>query len=92
MGGAVAGGGGGGAIGGNWKSGAPRSTIGQSPNVGIAHNSPAFSNGRLIRTLPKSSCIDCHTPDHSAEYAGNEDAYLEKIVHWRRNDSAESKQ
>jgi hypothetical protein len=31
---------------------------------------------------PKSNCIDCHTPDHSTEYAGNEQDYLEKINHW----------
>lgn len=31
---------------------------------------------------PKSDCIDCHTPDHSTEYAGNEQEYLEKINHW----------
>ena len=31
---------------------------------------------------PKSACIDCHTPENSADYAGNEQLYLEKIVHW----------
>jgi len=43
-----------------------------------------------IRTLgqsgfvkPKSACIDCHTPEHSGDYAGNERSFLEKIVHWR---------
>jgi hypothetical protein len=30
----------------------------------------------------KSACIDCHTPEHSGDYAGNEGAFLEKIVHW----------
>ncbi len=34
-------------------------------------------------TESKSACIDCHTPEHSGEYAGNEGAFLEKIVHWR---------
>ena len=34
-------------------------------------------------TGPKSACIDCHTPEHSGDYAGNEGAFLEKIVHWR---------
>ena len=34
-------------------------------------------------TDTKSACIDCHTPDHSGDYAGNEGAFLEKIVHWR---------
>lgn len=31
---------------------------------------------------PKSSCIDCHTPEHSGEYAGNEDVFRQKIIHW----------
>jgi hypothetical protein len=31
---------------------------------------------------PKYDCIDCHTPDHSTEYAGNEKEYMEKINHW----------
>ena len=33
-------------------------------------------------TKPKSACLDCHTPDHSGEYAGNELEYQEKIIHW----------
>jgi hypothetical protein len=28
-------------------------------------------------------CTDCHTPDKSHNYAGNEDEYFEKIIHWR---------
>jgi hypothetical protein len=32
---------------------------------------------------PKSTCTDCHTPEHSGEYAGHEDAFRQKIVHWR---------
>ena len=39
--------------------------------------------GDTALTEPKSGCIDCHTPDHSGEYAGNEGVFLEKIVHWR---------
>ena len=31
---------------------------------------------------PKSACIDCHTPEHS-NYEGQEDEYLQKIVHWK---------
>jgi len=34
-------------------------------------------------TEPKSACIDCHTPEQSGDYAGNERDFLEKIVHWR---------
>jgi len=32
---------------------------------------------------PTSRCLDCHTPEHSGNYAGNEQYYLEKIAHWR---------
>ncbi len=39
---------------------------------------------------PKSGCIDCHTPDHSGGYAGNEGDFLEKIVHWREPSSGGS--
>lgn len=43
--------------------------------------------GDTALTEPKSGCIDCHTPDHSGEYAGNEGVFLEKIVHWREPSS-----
>jgi len=33
-------------------------------------------------TEPKSVCLDCHTPEHSGDYAGNERSFLEKIIHW----------
>jgi len=39
--------------------------------------------GKAQFTGPVSDCIDCHTPDQSADYAGNEQLYLEKIVHWK---------
>jgi hypothetical protein len=31
---------------------------------------------------PQSTCIDCHTPEHS-NYQGHEEEYLAKIVHWK---------
>jgi len=37
---------------------------------------------------PKSTCLDCHTPEHSGEYAGNEKAFMEKIKHWREPNAA----
>jgi hypothetical protein len=37
---------------------------------------------------PKSACIDCHTPEHSGDYAGNERSKLEKIIHWREPNAA----
>jgi len=39
--------------------------------------------GDTALTEPKSGCIDCHTPEHSGKYAGNEGDFLEEIVHWR---------
>jgi hypothetical protein len=39
--------------------------------------------GNAETTEPKRDCDDCHTPEHSGEYAGNEDYYFEKIIHWR---------
>ena len=34
-------------------------------------------------TKPKSTCLDCHTPEHSGDYAANKKAFMEKIRHWR---------
>ena len=47
---------------------------------GSEHN---MTLGKALTTQPMSDCGDCHTPDHSAEYEGNEGLYLDKIVHWR---------
>ena len=38
---------------------------------------------------PRWDCIRCHTPDHSGEYAGNEDIYFQKIIHWKEQNSPE---
>jgi hypothetical protein len=48
------------------------------------------SGGVVALTEPKSVCIDCHTPEHSGGYAGNEGAFLEKIVHWQEPNSSRS--
>lgn len=44
--------------------------------------------GKALTREPQSGCEDCHTPDHSAEYPGNEDVYFEKIIHWREPNAA----
>jgi len=31
---------------------------------------------------PRQLCLDCHTPEHSTDYGGNEQLYLKKIDHW----------
>jgi len=46
---------------------------------GSAHNA---SQGLTLTTEPKSTCLDCHTPEHSSGYTGHEDEYREKIMHW----------
>jgi len=38
--------------------------------------------GAVRTTGPKSVCTDCHTPDESVNYEGNEQRYLEEIIHW----------
>jgi len=52
---------------------------------GSEHNLTA---GATELTEPKSTCIDCHTPEHSGDYAGNRDAFMEKIKHWREPNAA----
>jgi len=42
------------------------------------------SLGKVKTAGPKSTCLNCHTPEKSTKYAGNEPAYLEKIIHWSR--------
>ncbi len=46
---------------------------------GSEHN---VSQGLILTTEPKSTCLDCHTPEHSSGYAGHENEYREKIMHW----------
>ncbi|UCG49910.1 MAG: cytochrome c family protein [Phycisphaerales bacterium] len=62
----------------------------QTPNlkdVGCenCHGPGSEHNGNLgyaPTTEPKQNCTDCHTPEHSARYAGKKQEYLEKIDHW----------
>jgi len=46
--------------------------------------------GKAKTTQPKSSCLDCHTPETSGEYAANEQRYLEKIRHWREPNTTDN--
>ena len=45
--------------------------------------------GRAKSAEPKSACTNCHTPEHSGEYAGNERGFLEKIIHWKEPNTAD---
>jgi len=47
---------------------------------GSQHNATL---GKAKTTEPKSTCLDCHTPETSRDYAGNEQVYLEEIIHWK---------
>ena len=42
-----------------------------------------FDEADTSTSEPKITCVDCHTPDHRPDYAGNEDEFLEKITPWR---------
>ena len=48
----------------------------------------SFGNKKTVG--PKSTCGDCHTPEQSANYEGNENTYFEKIIHWREPNSADN--
>jgi hypothetical protein len=39
--------------------------------------------GKAKTVEPQSKCLDCHTSEQSANYAGHEKEYCEKIFHWR---------
>jgi hypothetical protein len=39
--------------------------------------------GQATTVPPRMHCRDCHTPERSAGYAGHEEEYMQKIVHWR---------
>ena len=47
-----------------------------------------LSAGATKFTEPKSTCLDCHTPEQSGDYAGNEDVFMEKIKHWKEPNTA----
>jgi hypothetical protein len=41
------------------------------------------SLGAIETSGPISTCSDCHTAEHSGEYAANQKLYYDKIIHWR---------
>jgi hypothetical protein len=44
--------------------------------------------GETLGPEPKSDCIDCHTPDNSANFQAEKQEYFEKIVHWKEQNTA----
>lgn len=54
---------------------------------GSKHNIDPYT--KMPNSEPNSVCIKCHTPEHSNDYAGNEEEKLQKIKHWMEpNDPA----
>jgi hypothetical protein len=41
------------------------------------------SYGLKATRQPQMSCTACHTPEKSTGFAGHEEEYMQKIVHWR---------
>lgn len=39
---------------------------------------------------PRSACLDCHTPEHSTDYAANVARYRQKIIHWKEQSASGS--
>jgi hypothetical protein len=40
------------------------------------------TTGQAPTSEPQKKCLNCHTPEHSGEYAGHEEEFMKKIVHW----------
>ena len=51
--------------------------------LGKAKTTPAASFLRSKTAGVRLACADCHTPETSGDYGGNEELYFEKIIHWR---------
>jgi hypothetical protein len=47
---------------------------------GSAH---VLSSGAAATTPPKTACVKCHTPEQSSGFAGHEEEYMKKIMHWK---------
>ena len=59
----------------------------QFPDVGceVCHGPGAdhvVSGGSIGLGQPRRSCLHCHTPEHSGEFAEQREEYWEKIKHW----------
>lgn len=39
--------------------------------------------GQTRPTLRNAACTQCHTPEQSGDFAGHEEEYMKKILHWR---------
>ncbi len=41
------------------------------------------TGGKAVTCGPRLSCLSCHNPEHSGQYAGHEKEFLEKMRHWK---------
>jgi hypothetical protein len=41
------------------------------------------TGGKAVTCGPRVSCLGCHSPEHSGQYAGHEKEFLEKMRHWK---------
>ena len=48
----------------------------------------AQTYGLKVTRQPQMTCLNCHTPEKSTGYAGHEEEYMKKIVHWREPTAA----
>jgi hypothetical protein len=39
--------------------------------------------GQPVTGQPRTACTQCHTPEQSGGFAGHEEEYMKKILHWR---------
>ncbi len=46
--------------------------------------------GQAATPQPQMTCLQCHTPEKSTGFAGHEEEYMKKIVHWREPTAAGS--
>jgi hypothetical protein len=42
-----------------------------------------LTSGKTVTRRPRTACTQCHTPEQSGGFAGHEEEYMKKILHWR---------
>ncbi len=40
-------------------------------------------HGKVLTVPPKTTCHQCHTPEHDGEFAAQEEEKMKKIMHWK---------
>ena len=47
-----------------------------------------LTTGQMVTRQPRTACTQCHTPEQSGGFAGHEEEYMKKILHWREPTAA----